>query len=106
MSENFKSGRESGECCGESSQPLTEAPHEQRPSIDPERCPLCAAPNECGLQKGHVKCWCYGVNVSEAALARVPEDARDRACLCRPCATGKTNPSMIARHLHELHRGR
>jgi hypothetical protein len=55
-------------------------------------CPLCGGPNDCraaqsGSFDGH--CWCADVAVDPAALARVPPDERDRACLCRRCATGE-----------------
>jgi hypothetical protein len=56
-----------------------------------EICPLCGGPNGCIPAAGgsfDMPCWCAGVTVDPAALARVPEDARGRACLCRACATG------------------
>jgi hypothetical protein len=33
-------------------------------------------------------CWCRQVDFSADLLARVPEAARDRACLCPRCARG------------------
>jgi hypothetical protein len=33
-------------------------------------------------------CWCTQVDFSADLLARVPEAARDRACLCPRCARG------------------
>jgi prepilin-type processing-associated H-X9-DG protein/prepilin-type N-terminal cleavage/methylation domain-containing protein len=55
---------------------------------DPGQCPLCGAANECQLgspaaPKG--ACWCAQVEIPEALLARVPENLRHRACICRPC---------------------
>jgi prepilin-type N-terminal cleavage/methylation domain-containing protein/prepilin-type processing-associated H-X9-DG protein len=55
---------------------------------DPGRCPLCGGPNHCQLclpaaYKG--QCWCAGVEIPPALLARVPEHLRDRACICRNC---------------------
>lgn len=53
-------------------------------------CPLCGAPNDCApAQSGSfdTPCWCASVTVSGCALAAVPEPLRNRACLCRRCAT-------------------
>lgn len=54
-------------------------------------CPLCGGPNGCAPAAGgsfDMPCWCVDVTIDPAALARVPEDKRGRACLCRACATG------------------
>ncbi|HEX5220409.1 MAG TPA: cysteine-rich CWC family protein [Verrucomicrobiae bacterium] len=56
--------------------------------IDPARCPLCGGLNDCRLctsaaYKG--PCWCESVNIPPELLAHVPEEARQRACLCRNC---------------------
>ena len=56
--------------------------------INPSLCPLCGAANECQLcspaaHKG--ACWCASVKIPEALLAHVPENLRNRACLCRHC---------------------
>jgi hypothetical protein len=53
-------------------------------------CPLCGEPNECAVAKFgtfDVECWCAKAKVSEAALARVPEALRGKACLCSSCAS-------------------
>lgn len=55
-------------------------------------CPLCGAANECApaLQgKCGVECWCTSVTVSQKALARIPDELKGKACLCRACATGQ-----------------
>ncbi len=56
--------------------------------FDPSRCPLCGGANECQLSspvayKG--QCWCASVEMPAELLARVPENLRNRACICRPC---------------------
>jgi len=63
-------------------------------------CPLCGEPNECAAAKFgtfDVECWCANAKVSEAALARVPEALRGKACLCALCASrehaGSANPA-------------
>jgi len=58
------------------------------PQFNPGECPLCGAANECQLcspaaSKG--ACWCARVEIPGALLARVPEAARNRACICRKC---------------------
>ena len=56
--------------------------------FNPAECPLCGGPNACQLcspaaYKG--QCWCAQVEIPAALLARVPENLRDRACICRRC---------------------
>jgi prepilin-type N-terminal cleavage/methylation domain-containing protein/prepilin-type processing-associated H-X9-DG protein len=55
---------------------------------NPNQCPLCGAANECQLcspaaYKG--SCWCARVEIPGELLARVPENFRNRACICRNC---------------------
>jgi len=55
---------------------------------DPAVCPLCGGPNECRLcspvaSKG--PCWCVQEDFPAELLARVPENLRNRACVCRSC---------------------
>ena len=56
--------------------------------FNPAACPLCGAVNECQLcspatYKG--QCWCAQEEIDGALLARVPENFRNRACICRNC---------------------
>jgi len=56
--------------------------------INPTLCPLCGGTNECQLctqVAGKGLCWCFNVTLPEALLARVPENSRNRACLCHNC---------------------
>lgn len=55
---------------------------------DPSRCPLCGGDNACGAVQGTRNCWCFAAAIPAAALARVPEAARNAACLCARCAAG------------------
>ncbi|XHR31228.1 MAG: cysteine-rich CWC family protein [Chthoniobacteraceae bacterium] len=60
------------------------------PSVDPSLCPLCGGPNGCHLcttdaNKG--PCWCTEVTIPRELLERVPEELRNRACICRECIT-------------------
>ncbi len=56
--------------------------------FNPAECPLCGVANECQLcspaaYKG--QCWCACEEISTELLARVPENFRNRACICQPC---------------------
>lgn len=57
--------------------------------IDPTRCPLCNAPNQCGMAAGRGTCWCFEQTIPREVLARVPEEAKDRVCVCARCAAGE-----------------
>jgi len=53
-----------------------------------EQCPLCGNLNHCQLcaidpHKG--PCWCAKVEIPDALVAQVPEDMRNKACICRDC---------------------
>jgi len=55
---------------------------------DPAQCPLCGGPNECQLCSPVVykgQCWCAHEEIPPELLARVPENLRNRACICRAC---------------------
>ena len=54
-------------------------------------CPLCGGANHCAPASAgrlDVECWCTRTTVSREALARVPADLVDKACLCPRCAAG------------------
>jgi hypothetical protein len=55
--------------------------------LDPRLCPLCGEPNACALADGRASepCWCAGVTIPPALLARLPTAARGVACVCRRC---------------------
>jgi len=58
------------------------------PFFNPTACPLCGGANECQLcspaaYKG--RCWCAHEEIPAELLARVPENLRQRACICRGC---------------------
>ena len=55
-------------------------------SVDPSRCPLCGAANQCGMAAGSTECWCFGATASKEALERLPAEARGKACVCVRCA--------------------
>lgn len=58
-------------------------------------CPLCGGANECvpaSTGRLDVECWCSKTAISAAALARVPAELINKACLCPRCAAGLTPP--------------
>ncbi|MGE0874985.1 MAG: cysteine-rich CWC family protein [Burkholderiales bacterium] len=60
-------------------------------SPDPARCPLCGEQNACEMAAGSGKpCWCATLDFPAALLARVPAEARDKACICRACVEKAT----------------
>ncbi|MCB9616400.1 MAG: cysteine-rich CWC family protein [Sandaracinus sp.] len=54
-------------------------------SDESKRCALCGAQNECGVAAGASHCWCFDVVIPASLLARIPEELRDRACVCPSC---------------------
>ena len=63
------------------------------PVVDPNLCPTCGEPNTCGMSQGKTECWCFNAQIPEAALARIPAAAKDRACICPRCAAAQPAPS-------------
>lgn len=49
-------------------------------------CPLCQQQNNCGALQGQTACWCMTAVIPEQALARVPAEFIDKACICEACA--------------------
>jgi hypothetical protein len=64
--------------------------------LRPDRCPLCAEPNDCGLAAGKTDCWCFAVKISPDALALLPEKARGKMCVCRKCAAAESSSTAMA----------
>jgi prepilin-type N-terminal cleavage/methylation domain-containing protein/prepilin-type processing-associated H-X9-DG protein len=57
-------------------------------SFNPAACPLCGEANDCQLALPVVykgPCWCAHMEIPDELLARVPENFRNRACICRSC---------------------
>ncbi|UCU98923.1 cysteine-rich CWC family protein [Acidovorax radicis] len=57
-------------------------------TIDPTRCPLCGRSNRCAVEAGGAAqgCWCMTAPIAPEALAPIPADQRNLACLCPECA--------------------
>ena len=66
---------------------------------NPNQCPLCCGVNECQLcspaaYKG--PCWCARVEMPGTLLARVPENLRNRVCICRNCVENFSNEKIFS----------
>ena len=56
--------------------------------FNPAACPLCGGANECQLCSPAIykgQCWCARAAMPAELLARVPENFRNRACICHSC---------------------
>ncbi len=54
-------------------------------------CPLCGGVNQCAPAEAgvfDVECWCNMTAINPEAIARIPADLTNKACLCPGCATG------------------
>ena len=57
---------------------------------DPTGCPLCGGPNNCAMAAGGAgPCWCATATIPSETLARIPDEARNRACICPRCASAE-----------------
>lgn len=50
-------------------------------------CPLCGESNQCAVaaDPDATECWCGSVIFPEELLAKVPEDAVRKTCICQNC---------------------
>ncbi|MFJ3482179.1 cysteine-rich CWC family protein [Pseudomonas sp. NPDC090202] len=54
-----------------------------------DTCPVCGLSNRCTLADPRTvdrPCWCYSATIDPAVLAALPEELRDKSCLCPRCA--------------------
>ncbi|MBC7620148.1 MAG: cysteine-rich CWC family protein [Candidatus Saccharibacteria bacterium] len=62
--------------------------------LPPEACPLCGQPNQCAQEieratgQKQAPCWCTQATFSTALWARIPDAARNQACVCQVCSAG------------------
>ena len=68
------------------------------PDTDASRCPLCGGDNRCAMEREKASgepqppCWCMDERFSPELLARIPDAARGRACLCPRCVRAALFP--------------
>jgi hypothetical protein len=41
------------------------------------------------MLQGKSECWCMAVEIPQAALGRIPEAAKNVACICSRCAAAQ-----------------
>ena len=62
------------------------------PPVSAGNCPLCGQNNLCAVEARRATgepqppCWCVEASFSADLLARIPAAARNKACVCAPCA--------------------
>ncbi|NBB11061.1 cysteine-rich CWC family protein [Pseudomonas sp. SLFW] len=52
-------------------------------------CPVCGQSNRCTLadpRTAGLACWCFTETIDPTVLAALPDDIRNKACLCPRCA--------------------
>ena len=56
-------------------------------TYDTSKCPLCGNPNECAMaaDPNATECWCESVIFPDELLAKIPEDAVRKTCVCQKC---------------------
>lgn len=65
-------------------------------------CPVCGGSNHCAPAAAgtfDVECWCTKAIIRPEALARVPANQIDKACLCPRCAAGLEASGSASRTL-------
>jgi len=73
------------------------------PTIATDLCPACGQSNRCTLSDPgplDQPCWCFTQTIDPAVIAALPDELRNKACLCPRCAgvlethaTGATDPN-------------
>jgi hypothetical protein len=58
-----------------------------RRPLDTAKCPLCGEPNQCAMaaDPDASECWCESVIFPEELLAKIPENAVRKTCVCQNC---------------------
>jgi hypothetical protein len=58
-------------------------------TINPNICPACGSSNSCTLADPRTvdqACWCFSATIDPTVLAALPQELKDKACLCPRCA--------------------
>lgn len=74
--------------------------------IDPQRCPICGAENDCAVARGQGACWCFTAAIPDDVLEKIPIEARNLACVCKACAGENREPTDAYRRMQDLLRQR
>lgn len=74
---------------GSKSVSLQVASSPYRAALPHHSCPICGGPNACAAAAAGstaVKCWCIDEQFDAELLARIPDELKRVACICRNCA--------------------
>lgn len=57
--------------------------------IEKGKCPICGKNNGCAMVAGTdpYACWCMTTSVPKGLLNHVPEEFRNKSCICKECTT-------------------
>lgn len=55
-------------------------------------CPLCGQDNDC--RHGEKNCWCMNYEFPQHVLDMVPEDKKQKACVCKSCLEKYSGPFL------------
>jgi hypothetical protein len=69
-------------------------------SAGPDICPVCGLNNSCTLADPRTAaqpCWCFAETIDPAVLTALPEELRNKACLCPRCAGLAEKPDAASR---------
>ena len=75
-------------------------------AVDPLLCPLCRHPNECGMAAGKGVCWCFSEKIRAEVLEKIPQEAREGACVCRTCGLGVREATEVRQRMQDVLRRR
>ena len=59
--------------------------------VNQRACPMCNGDNNCESEDAKAEgrpenpCWCRNYKFTEEVLARIPEAAQGKACICEGC---------------------
>ena len=53
------------------------------PWVNEKICPICGKDNNC--QSDEEECWCFHIEIPKGILELVPEDKREKTCICKSC---------------------
>jgi len=63
--------------------------------IDESVCPFCKSKNSC-MAQASTPCWCNNVDIPKQLLKLVPDEFKNKACICNDCITSfLDNPSAF-----------
>lgn len=59
----------------------------ERNALNTAICSLCGEPNQCAVaaDPNATECWCEFVEFPHELLARIPEEAVRKTCVCKNC---------------------